>query len=118
MSATARFSPLRGIADVEELERIPLEGRLLSWDANDWIRRGLDLAPDKVAIQYVADGKPDTPPVELTYRELKQRTIATANLFHALGRSAQLGARVLALDRADQGVACQGDRGARADAWL
>jgi len=85
MSATARFSPLRGIADVEELERIPLEERLLSWDANDWIRRGLDLAPDKVAIQYVADGKPDTPPVELTYRELKQRTIATANLFHALG---------------------------------
>jgi fatty-acyl-CoA synthase len=82
---TAAFAPLRSIADVEDLERVPLGERIPSWDANDWIRRGLDLAPDKVAIQYVADGRPDTPPLEWTYGELKERTIATANLFRALG---------------------------------
>ena len=76
---------LRSIADVEALERVPLAQRIPSWDANDWIRGGLDLAPDKIAIQYVADGRPDTPPVEVTYRELKHRTIATANLFRSLG---------------------------------
>src|SRR5215468_1218254 len=85
MDAAVNFAPLRSIADVEELERVPLEARLLSWDANDWIRRGLDLAPDKVAIQYVADGTPDTPPIAWTYRELRRRTTATANLFRALG---------------------------------
>jgi fatty-acyl-CoA synthase len=79
------FSPLRSIADVEALERIPLGERISSWDANDWIRSGLDRAPDKIAIQYVADGRPDTPPVAWTYRELKARTIATANLFRSLG---------------------------------
>jgi fatty-acyl-CoA synthase len=80
-----QFAPLRSLADVEALERVPLEQRMASWDANDWIRKGLDLAPDKVAIQYVADGRPDTPPIGLTYRELKRRTIATANLFRSLG---------------------------------
>ena len=58
---------------------------MLSWDANDWIRHGLDLAPQKVAIRYVADGNPDSPAVNVTYGELKQRTTATANLFHSLG---------------------------------
>ena len=58
---------------------------MLSWDANDWIRHGLDLAPQKVAIRYVADGNPDSPVINLTYDELKQRAVATANLFHSLG---------------------------------
>jgi len=84
MNAVA-FAPLRSIADVEAIERVPLAQRIPSWDANDWIRRGLDLAPDKIAIQYVADGRPDTPPIAWTYRELKHRTIATANLFRRLG---------------------------------
>jgi fatty-acyl-CoA synthase len=79
------FAPLRSIADVEALERVPLAQRIPSWDANDWIRGGLDRAPDKIAIQYVADGRPDTAPLAWTYRELKQRTIATANLFRSLG---------------------------------
>jgi len=84
-NSPADFSPLRSLADIDELERVPLEQRLLSWDANDWIRRGLDIAPDKIAIQYVADGKPNTRPIELTYRELKQRAVATANLFRTFG---------------------------------
>jgi fatty-acyl-CoA synthase len=79
------FPPLRTISDLEQLERVPLEQRLLSWDANDWIRAGLDLAPDKVAIRYIDDGDPQTEPLNITYRELKRRATATANLFHSLG---------------------------------
>ena len=85
MNTAGGFSPLRNLRDIEDLERVPLEQRLLSWDANDWIRHGLDLAPQKVAIRYVADGNPDSPAINVTYGELKQRTVATANLFHSLG---------------------------------
>ena len=85
MSTAGGFSPLRNLRDIEDLERVPLEQRLLSWDANDWIRAWLDLAPQKVAIRYVADGNPESPAVDVTYRELKQRAFATANLFHSLG---------------------------------
>jgi fatty-acyl-CoA synthase len=85
MNTAGGFSPIRSLRDIEELERVPLEQRLLSLDANDWIRRGLDLAPQKVAIRYVADGNPETPPLDITYGELKARATATANLFHSLG---------------------------------
>ena len=85
MNQAGGFSPLRNLRDIEELERVPLEQRLPSFDANDWIRAGLDLNPQKVAIRYVADGNPDSPAIDLTYGELKQRAAATANLFHSLG---------------------------------
>jgi fatty-acyl-CoA synthase len=85
MSAASQFQPLRNIQDIEELERVPLEQRLLSWDVNDWIRHGCDLAPQKVAIRYVEDGNPESSAVTVTYRELKQRATAAANLFHSLG---------------------------------
>ena len=85
MDVAGEFAPLRKLSDIEDLERVPLEQRLLSWDANVWIRHGLDLAPDKVALRYVADGNPDSPAIDLTYRELNQRATATANLFRSLG---------------------------------
>jgi fatty-acyl-CoA synthase len=85
MSTAGGFSPIRNLRDIEELERVPLEQRLLSWDVNDWIRSGLDLDPQKVAIRYVADGNPDSPVVDVTYGELKERAFATANLFHSRG---------------------------------
>jgi fatty-acyl-CoA synthase len=85
MSAVSPFQPLRNVHDIEELERVPLEQRLLSWDVNDWIRRGFDLAPQKVAIRYIADGHPETPPISVSYGELKRRVTQAANLFHSLG---------------------------------
>ncbi len=85
MSAATQFQPLRNIHDIEELERVPLEQRLLSWDVNDWIRHGFDLAPQKVAIRYIADGNPESPAVTVTYGDLKRRATAAANLFHSLG---------------------------------
>ena len=85
MNLAGEFAPLRNLRDIEELERVPLEQRLLSWDANIWIRHGLDLAPDKVAIRYVADGNPDSPALNITYGELKRRATQTANLFQSLG---------------------------------
>ncbi len=84
MNANA-FGPIRNRHDIEELERVPLEQRLLSWDANDWIRRGLDLDPEKIAIRYIHDGNPASTPVAISYADLKHRITQAANLFHSLG---------------------------------
>src|SRR5205814_469663 len=81
------YSPLRTLRDIEELERAPLEQRVFSWNLNDWIARGCARNPDKVAIQYVADGDPEREPVAVTYRELRTRSNQAANLFHSLGVS-------------------------------
>ena len=85
MAPTSQFAPLRNLHDIEELEREPLESRLLSQDANVWLRRGLDLAPHKIAIRYINDGDPNSAPVEVTYAQLKRDSLRYANLFHAQG---------------------------------
>jgi fatty-acyl-CoA synthase len=85
MIVANQFQPLRNIRDIEELERVPLEQRLSSWDVNDWIQRGCDFAPQKVAIRYIEDGNPESPAAAVTYQDLKRRAIAAANLFHSLG---------------------------------
>ena len=53
------YAPLRTLQDVEELERVPLDERIFSWNLNDWIARGCMLDPEKIAIRYIADGDPD-----------------------------------------------------------
>ena len=85
MTTAEAHAPIRSIKDIESFESVPLEKRLLSWDANDWIRGGLDMAPTKVAIRYVEDGNPESPQTVVTYAELKRNTIAAANLFQSLG---------------------------------
>ncbi len=85
MALTTEFPPLRNLHDIEELEREPLESRMLSRDANVWLRRGLDLAPQKYAIRYINDGDPHSAPVNVTYGDLKRDSIRAANLFYTLG---------------------------------
>lgn len=85
MTAAGSYSPLRSLADIQALETVPLEQRILSWDVNERVRQGLDIAPDKVAIRYIADGNPDSPATTVTYAMLKRQTVATANLFRSLG---------------------------------
>ena len=81
------YAPLRTLRDVEELERVPLDERVFSWNLNDWIARGCALDPAKIAIRYIADGDPDSDAVSLSYGELQARSNQAANLFHSLGRS-------------------------------
>jgi fatty-acyl-CoA synthase len=78
-------TPMRTLRDVEEIERVPLDERIFSWNANDWIVRGCDREPDKIALTYIADGSPESPQVRLSYRELKQRATQIANLLHSYG---------------------------------
>lgn len=78
-------APMRDLHDVEALERIPLDERIFSWNANDWVARGCARNPDKIALTYIADGDPDGAQVRLSYRELQQRSTQIANLLHSYG---------------------------------
>lgn len=82
------YAPLRTLQDVEQLERVPLDTRVFSWNLNDWIARGCALDPEKIAIRYIADGDPESEPITISYRQLHARAIQAANLFHSLGVSA------------------------------
>jgi fatty-acyl-CoA synthase len=84
MSASP-FTPLRHLKDIEDIERVPLTERIPCWDANGWIRKGLDLAPHKIAIRYINDGNPESEPVLVSYDQLKREAVRAGNLFHALG---------------------------------
>jgi fatty-acyl-CoA synthase len=79
------YTPLRTLRDIEELERVPLEQRIFSWNLNDWIARGCARDPGKLAIRYIENGDPETEPVAISYGELRSRATAAANLFHSLG---------------------------------
>jgi fatty-acyl-CoA synthase len=84
-TSEASYRPLRTLRDVEELERVPLEQRIFSWNLNDWIARGCARDPAKVAIRYIADGDPDGEVVAISYRELQTRANQVANLLHSFG---------------------------------
>ena len=95
------YAPLRTLRDVEELERVPLDERIFSWNLNDWIARGCALDPDKIAIRYIADGDPDSEPVSHhAIASCRSRAIQAANLFHSLGVSAGRRGAVRAADAA------------------
>jgi fatty-acyl-CoA synthase len=79
------YAPLRTLADVEALERVPLVERIWSWNLNDWLARGATRDPDKIAIRYVADGNPESPQRTLSYRELQEQARRVANLLHSCG---------------------------------
>jgi fatty-acyl-CoA synthase len=77
--------PIRSLADIEALERTPLSGRIWSWNANDWIRRGWSRDPSRVAIHFLENADPAETPVSITHDELARRSNQAANLFRSLG---------------------------------
>lgn len=79
------YPRIRDLGDIEAIERTPLEQQIFSWDVNDWVRRGLDLDPAKVALDYFETADPSAEPQEILYADLKRQITQAGNLFHALG---------------------------------
>ena len=77
--------PIRGIADIEALERIPLEEQNDVRTVYDLAVRGAALDPGKAAFQYLPSGSLDDTPETISYRQLIERIHQAGNLFHALG---------------------------------
>ena len=79
------FAPIRDLHDIEALEHVPLGQRVHSWDVNDWIRRGCDIAPEKTALYFLEDANPDVGAARISYRDLRRRSVQVANLLASLG---------------------------------
>jgi len=79
------LTPIRGMADIEALERVPLEAHNNVWTVYELIVRGASVDPGKAALQCLQNGSPEETPETFTYRDLLARVHQAANLFHALG---------------------------------
>lgn len=82
--------PLRSLADIEEIERVPLEERLRIENFLHRIALALDARkPGETAIHFVADGDPERAADEISFAELKGNIGRTASLLrhHDIGGS-------------------------------
>jgi fatty-acyl-CoA synthase len=73
------------VADLDEIEKVPLEERLAVSNTYDMIKRGASFNPDGPAMSLLLSGDQYEQPVRVTYREFLGRVTQTANLFHDLG---------------------------------
>jgi len=73
------------IADVEEVEKVPIEQRLEYFNTYDLIKHGTAINPDALAISLILNGESYDKPVQVTYRDFLAQVTRAANLFHDLG---------------------------------
>ncbi|HVA13923.1 MAG TPA: acyl-CoA synthetase [Stellaceae bacterium] len=80
--------PLRSVADIEAIERTPLNDRLTIVDFSQRVALGLAAhPPDDTAIFFVPDGDVERPAELVSFRDLRQAIDRTANLLrcHSIG---------------------------------
>jgi fatty-acyl-CoA synthase len=78
--------PLRGVADVEAIEAVPLDDRMRIVDISHRVACGLATHdPSDTAIFYVPDGDVDRPAVEVSFSTLIQNIGRTASLLRGAG---------------------------------
>ena len=73
------------LADVEKIEKVPIEARLQFTNTYDMIKHGAATNPDAIAISFFVSGEQYANPVQATYSEFLSQVTRTANLFHGLG---------------------------------
>ncbi|MDB5454463.1 MAG: AMP-dependent synthetase and ligase, partial [Caulobacter sp.] len=81
--------PLATLADIEAIERLPLEARLTVVDFHQRVALALEAHdPAKIAISFIADGEIDAAVEEITFSTLRDKIGRTAALLrrHAIGR--------------------------------
>jgi fatty-acyl-CoA synthase len=78
-------SIIRNLADIEEIEKVPLDERVKERSTYEVIENGAQINPDGVAISFLHDGDSYEAPVRITYGELIGKIRQTANLLNDLG---------------------------------
>ncbi len=73
------------LADIEEIEKTPLEERLTVTNTYDMIKQGASIDPDAPAMSLLLSGDQFDQPLRVTYGELLAKVTQTANLLHDLG---------------------------------
>ena len=78
-------SQIRGLADIEEIEKVPFQERVQFRSTYEMLRYGATIDPHKVAIYFILSGDAYQYPMEITYDQLLGRVHQAANLFHNAG---------------------------------
>ncbi len=76
---------IRTLADIEAIEKVPLRERLNVDSTYEFIRRGAQIDPDRVALSFLFSGEAWESPVEVPYKELLAKIHQTANLCRDMG---------------------------------
>ena len=76
---------IRNLADVEEIEKIPLEQRVREKSTFEILEKGAAINPDGPAISFLMNGERFDQPVQITYRDFIKRIRQTANMLHSFG---------------------------------
>jgi fatty-acyl-CoA synthase len=76
---------IRTQEDIAELEKVPVTERIRHRNVFDLLRGAADLHAGRIAIRYLSGTGPADPVRDVTFDELMQRVIQTANLMHAEG---------------------------------
>jgi len=79
---------IRSVADIEEIERIPLSERVTERSTYEILQKSAEQFGERTAVRFLKDCKLDETPVDISYKELLDRVTQTANLFtaHGLGK--------------------------------
>ena len=78
-------APLRDLADIEAIERVPLEQRITRWDFARNLLDGCRHAPDKAALHVTDNGDLDGRLLTWSFAELERQSLRIANLLRASG---------------------------------
>ena len=73
------------LADIEEIEKVPFEERLIAPNTYEVLRLGTSIDPQAPAISFLLSGDSYDNPVLVTYADLWARIDQTANLLNDLG---------------------------------
>jgi fatty-acyl-CoA synthase len=76
---------IRNLADIEAIERIPLSERYSEMSTYQAVKKGSDINPDAIAINFILTGDQYQNPISVSYRTLIGRINQAANCFHDLG---------------------------------
>jgi len=82
------YEPLRNLADIEDIEKIPLEERVTRWDFALNLLDGCRDDPNRIALHITHNGNIDGEIKTWTFAELERRSIQCANLLRASGLGA------------------------------
>jgi fatty-acyl-CoA synthase len=76
---------VRGLSDIEGMEKVPLSDRVRERSTYELIEKGANVHPDGIAMTFLQDGNHIDKPQRITYRQFMGKIRQTANLFAALG---------------------------------
>jgi len=76
---------IRGIEDIEEIEKVPLTDRIKEKSTLEILERGAAIDPDATAISFLMNGDSYTKPLRVSYHEFMGKIRQTANMLNGIG---------------------------------